>query len=88
MRTPFNLAAFYRSVFQAIEEVRLSGLKRLETLDLSRNNIGRLGANAFSGLSALTKLDLSLNALRTVGIVLGVVVERILGLDVPSNSSR
>lgn len=37
MRTPFNLAAFYRSVFQAIEEVRLSGLKRLETLDLSRN---------------------------------------------------
>jgi len=51
---------------QEIERIHLSGLTELQVLDLSRNDIGRLGVNTFSSLSALTRLDLSLNALRTV----------------------
>lgn len=51
---------------QEIEQIHLSSLTELQVLDLSRNNIGRLGVNTFSKLSVLTRLDLSLNALRTV----------------------
>lgn len=49
-----------------IEHGHLSALSELEVLDLSRNDIGRLGFNTFLKLSELTRLDLSLNALRTV----------------------
>lgn len=56
------------SNFQELKQADLSGLTELQVLDLSRNNIARLGINAFSGLSNLVRLDLSLNALRTVSI--------------------
>lgn len=56
-----------RFTFQEIERAQLTTLRELQVLDLSRNNIGRLGANTFSDLSSLARLDLSLNVLRTVG---------------------
>lgn len=69
----FNVSTNDFSLPQEIERIHLSGLAELQVLDLSRNNIGRLGVNTFSSLSALTRLDLSLNALRTVCTLRGEI---------------
>jgi hypothetical protein len=48
------------------------GLSRLETLDVSQNNVSAMPVGAFDGLGRLTSLDLSANAIDMAGVFDGV----------------
>ena len=48
--------------------VRLKGLRQLQTLDLSRTQVGDAGVMQLAGLARLTRLDLSQTRIGDVGL--------------------